>query len=632
MTAVDFEGERSAPASASVVGGDRDGAIGSGGGRPPPPANLRSEVYSSTAAEIFWDRADQRGLTYEVSLGRRVIATTDGTSAFFSSLSGARGQTFDVVAIDRNGQRSGAATVALGAGSGGGGSTAPASPPPGGDAPPAPEGLRFERYSTAAGELFWQRVPGAGIRYEVLRDGERLALTDGTSRFIDDLRADVATAYRVRTIDARGRRSDAASVVVDTSGNTGGPTPPSSGVGPSTPAAARLEIYSGTAAELFWDRPVSTDDVDFTSIRRDGTEIGTSEGTSFFDATREPGRRHRYEIVFVDAAGNESDPAVVGGEGGGEPSGPPSEATLSIDRVDAVLSELFALLRAEPFEDFVRATAVLPLPGVDADELDPAPDGATLVNAREVDFVGLEARYACDAGGSFLYEVNAPLQQIDVDHDLDDCRLGDAFFAGRRSTFRSASGLEYAFPGGLSITVPGGGSSFLDGSFRRRNATALPNGSLRWNVASASLPGGPASARFESRLDFDAEAPDPTRVNEFSAVGVVIADWTGGTAVRLQTREAFFRAADDVGYRVGRLVASADDGSTLEIDAADGDPTTFQVTVNENGTISSVTRAWSDAFRLPCVSATARGAGEIDELGCTFVFGALVPVDPRAAR
>ena len=232
VTAVDFDGERSAPASVSVVGGDRAGSVGAGGGRPPPPANLTSSVYSSSAAEVFWDRSDQPGLSYEVAVDGGPVVTTDGTSAFLSGLDGARGRGVDVVAIGPGGSRSDASSTTLG--NGGGSSNPDPDPDPETDAPPAP-------------------------------------------------------------------------------------------------ANARLEVYSGTAAELFFDRAPASANVVETEIVRDGEVLGTTNGTSFFDPNRTPGQSYAYELVAVAADGTRSEPARVGDGGGVEEEGSSSDISLNTD-------------------------------------------------------------------------------------------------------------------------------------------------------------------------------------------------------------------------------------------------------------------------------------------------------------
>ena len=336
VTAVDFDGERSAPASVSVVGGDRDGSVGAGGGRPTPPANLTSNVYSSSAAEVFWDRSDQPGLSYEVSVDGGQVVTTNGTSAFLSGLGGARGRGVDVVAIDRTGQRSGAANVTLGGAGAGGGNPNPPSGGGSGSDVPAPSSLRAELYSGNAGEVFWDRVPGA-LSYEVRLDGETVATTNGTSYFVGNRPGIDGTSVEVVAIGPDGARSSASSTTLGSGdgGNGGGGAEP--GPSPSAPASLRAEVYSATAAELFWDR--ASPELRY-EVRRDGESIATTDGTSYFDDALGGGREYRYEVVAIDATGRRSEASsvtlVTPAVSAGTPNPPPpaSDPTVRIDIAD----------------------------------------------------------------------------------------------------------------------------------------------------------------------------------------------------------------------------------------------------------------------------------------------------------
>ena len=324
VTAVDFDGERSTPAAVSVVGGDRGGAVGSGGGRPAPPANLTSSVYSSNAAEVFWDRNGQQGLSYEVSVDGGQVVTTDGTSAFLSGLDGARGRGVDVVAIDAKGRRSGAANVTLGGGSGGGNPTEPVN----GNAPPAPSNLRGELYSSNSGEVFWSRVSGTRLSYEVSLDGDVVSTTTGTSYYADNVPGIDGKRVDVVAIGPDGTRSSAASTTIGSGGASNPDPDPDHDPGtdaPPAPANARIEVYSGTAAELFFDRAASSANIVETEISRDGMLIGSTNGTSFFDDTRADGTDYRYVLVAIDARGERSAPTTIGRtDGDADPEGPSS--------------------------------------------------------------------------------------------------------------------------------------------------------------------------------------------------------------------------------------------------------------------------------------------------------------------
>lgn len=200
VTAIDDEGNRSQPASVSFIGGDQGpGRVDDGG--PPKPTGLRSATYSATAIELFWDRVPDAVLSYEVSIGDEVVATTRGVSYFTDALERGRRYAFGVVAIDAAGKRSEAAgIVAETAGR-------PISIPP--KAPPAPTDVSILVYSRTAAELFWSRAPAeAGIvSTEIRRDGDVLGMAEGNS-FFDDAREEGARyTYGLTAIDRQGNRS-----------------------------------------------------------------------------------------------------------------------------------------------------------------------------------------------------------------------------------------------------------------------------------------------------------------------------------------------------------------------------------------------------------------------------------------
>ena len=489
VTAVDFDGERSAPASVSVVGGDRDGAVGAGGGRPPPPANLSSSVYSSSAAEVFWDRSDQPGLSYEVSVDGGPVTTTDGTSAFLTGLDGARGRGVDVVAIDPNGQRSGAANVTLGGGSGGG----VPNPPTGGGASdvPAPSSLRAELYSGSAGEVFWDRVPGASLSYEVRLDGETVATTTGTSYFVDDRPGLDGTSVEVVAIGPGGTRSSASSTTLGSGGGSANPDPdPAPGTeAPPAPANARLEVYSGTAAELFWDRAPASANVVETEIVRDGEVIGTTDGKSFFDPNRVPGVDYRYELIAVDRDGRRSSASTASGN----IETPPTEADTATFlgrpwRESAVLAaQVLTGSSLETIDDAVsEALDTLDVPDP------PLPGNAPVTGNRP-----------CPGGGSFSWSRAQEFgtigrgTRVEDDYVFTDCAVDGRTLDGTYSTTGESGSVQSSISSrssrtyALSSVGPDGESFAARGMVSSRESS---NASFR-------CPGAETGSAFEATFE-----------------------------------------------------------------------------------------------------------------------------------
>lgn len=270
----------------TLIGGAdkrRDGtAIGGEAGTQPTdlppsqPGNVRAILYSNAGGELFWERStDDRGAVsdYEIALNGDVLGVFDALSFYDPSLEQGVPYTFTVVAIDNDGQRSSAATATLG-----------------GDTGSAPNNLRADVYSATAAELFWQREAAAlALRYEIRQDGSVVATTDGVSYFTEDLSPDTGYTFEVIAIDQQGGRSSPASITLRTNGGT---------ESLAAPTELRSAVYSGTAAELFWNRAEMPGLL--YEVRRDGEVVGTTNGVSFLDAALMSDNDYIYEVIALD--------------------------------------------------------------------------------------------------------------------------------------------------------------------------------------------------------------------------------------------------------------------------------------------------------------------------------------------
>jgi len=195
VAAIDNAGQRSSVATVTSDDGTNSA-----------PEGLRADVYSSTAAELFWQReATAPALRYEIRQDGNVVETTDGVSYFTDNLSPGIDYSFEVIAIDQQGQRSSPASIMLRTN---GSSVSLA----------APAELRSTVYSSTAAELFWDRADMPGLLYEVRRDGEVIGMTNGISFFDTTLMGDTAYVYEVIALDGE-QRSEASTTSLMTNGS-----------------------------------------------------------------------------------------------------------------------------------------------------------------------------------------------------------------------------------------------------------------------------------------------------------------------------------------------------------------------------------------------------------------------------
>jgi len=184
----------------------------------------------------------------------------------------------------------------------------------------APVLTRVDVYSTTAAEVFWGRGDATIVSYDIFLNGDYLDSSSGTSYFLDGLASGGNYTLSIRSIAANGDASPDSTIDFETqaggSSDTVGTTAPDTvpadaagGSGPEAPADASLTVYSETAAELFWARAPEEQNIVGTDIYRDGVYLASTNGTSFFDDTRNPGQQYQYRLVAVDATGNYSSPA-----------------------------------------------------------------------------------------------------------------------------------------------------------------------------------------------------------------------------------------------------------------------------------------------------------------------------------
>ena len=165
------------------------------------------------------------------------------------------------------------------------------------DEPTTALNLQYAIYSETAGEVFWDRITDSGnVLYNVTRNGELVGVLDALSVFDDDLLSGETYTYTVSVVDNDGNTllSEEASFM------TGGNGSDNEGF----PTGIRADVYSSTAAEIFWDRP-ETLGMSY-EIERNGVLIGLIDGVSFFDNTLSAGVNYEYRIVAIDAEGNRS--------------------------------------------------------------------------------------------------------------------------------------------------------------------------------------------------------------------------------------------------------------------------------------------------------------------------------------
>jgi len=159
-------------------------------------------------------------------------------------------------------------------------------------------GLRADIYSRTTAELFWDRVSGKALVYEIERDDGQKDTSTGTSFYDANRISGLTNEYTVTSIDEDGTRSNPTSIVV-------GPFDQEN----LQVLHLRADIYSNSTAELFWVR-VPDRDLVYEIMRDDGL-VATTRGNSYYDNSRTKGVINEYTVTTIDEQGSRSLPVTI---------------------------------------------------------------------------------------------------------------------------------------------------------------------------------------------------------------------------------------------------------------------------------------------------------------------------------
>jgi len=262
---------------------------------PGPVTGLRYDIYGATSAEVFWDRSDIALANYRIYFNGELLTQTDGVSWYSRNLPSGSDITIGVTAFGPGGTESEVREVSFNTS----------------DDDNEPEtycsvtGLRVVVYGNASAEIFWDR-DSAGTRYNLTLDGTFLANTDAVSWYSNSYEPGSSNRVTVKNADASCDATEAAVVEFDLEGSDN-----QSGT-PTKPGNLRADVYSRTAAELFWES--SSDDgwvIGYDIVRDGNTVADALDAKSFFDNMLLAGKNYTYTVVAIDNEGNRSEQATV---------------------------------------------------------------------------------------------------------------------------------------------------------------------------------------------------------------------------------------------------------------------------------------------------------------------------------
>ncbi len=250
---------------------------------PAAPTGLTADSPTNGTPKLAWQGPGDAAAYLVVADGG--AAQRVSTPSFTDGGAGEGTHTYDVRTVDAAGNVSAAAGVSV---------VVDRTPPA------APADVAADASPTnGAPALTWSAVDGA-VRYDLLRDGDVVGSTSGTSLADTAVALDGTFSYTVLAVDAAGNAS-APSAPVTVTVDTGAPaTPDGLAAGSPTNAPPALTWNAAAGASRY-------------RIYRDGAHVGTTATPGFVD-TAAPDGAFAYTVVAVDDAGNTSaasDPLAV---------------------------------------------------------------------------------------------------------------------------------------------------------------------------------------------------------------------------------------------------------------------------------------------------------------------------------
>lgn len=230
--------------------------------------------------------------------------------------------------------------------------------------------------------------------------------------------------------------------------------------------------------------------------------------------------------------------------------------------------------------------------------------------------------YDCDAGGSMVS--SEMLARTVVVFDM--CIVDNGIYNGSASADFQRDTTTYAFED-FTITASSGNTS-LDGIIetrRFRSGSAFFDTQQQTDLSTAELSDVVLTDYTQTiggRVDtssLDSAQPDAIVTRTLSSRFTVNAEFTGGIESPMQvgTTTDFIGVQPDAFYVAGTLTATASDGSLLELNADNGDPGTFQVTVTAASVTTSYTLPWNETYRLRCIDQTNEATPSAVQYDCS---------------
>ncbi len=373
---------------------------------------------------------------------------------------------------------------------------------------------------------------------------------------------------------------------------------------PTAPQNLRVEIYGPRVAELFWDRPSSSEQIVETEVFRDGVLIGATSGISFFDDNRASGVRHEYQLVAINVAGERSDSTFTNAS----PFVGPAEEV-----AQTLLTGLSSVINNNPhvrffplFQDFAENGLPGDLSLISEDVFEDPGIGEFFVEEYECDFGGI----------AIITRTDAVFGRVEF--SFNDCNIDGSIYEGQVIITNGESG---GYLADYSISLLANSDVQMDGTVELTISPDTGTTTLTYTDFSffeltfddSSFDGADdeeVAAELNQVIRSSlSETPGSSYTTELTVIG----PFTNNRTFEVTTLAPFTGADQGSGnYLQGELtVVQLDENArddSLVLNADTGVATTWQATLTQDGEVNTISDEWNDSLRLPCIAAPGNEA------------------------
>ena len=165
--------------------------------------------------------------------------------------------------------------------------------------PSTPTGLTVTATTSSTVSLSWTASSNAPTGYKILRNGTQVGTSTGTTYTDTGLTAATSYTYTVEAYNTAGTSAASSSVTATTK---------ATGVAPNAPTGLAVGTTTTSSIPLTWTASTTSGSYSVAGyyVLRNGTQVGTTTGTSYTDTGLSPGTSYTYTVKAYDTNGDVS--------------------------------------------------------------------------------------------------------------------------------------------------------------------------------------------------------------------------------------------------------------------------------------------------------------------------------------